>query len=304
MFYRILPFLARVFGAWTFDLIARGIAAGYFFCAPRRVATSVRFYRALLPQRGRLHHGWCVWKQFQNFTSIYLDRHLLQESGDIRFTYEGWEHIENALNRKTGGIVLMSHLGNWEIAAHLMTRKRERMPLMLFMGQRARAHIERLQKDDLRRRGIRVVAAETNGGTSFDLLEGLRFIQAGGLVSMSGDQIRSSAQRVVSVSMLGHEVRLPETPHLLAMLSGAPLLIFFSRRVGKKRYHLETCAPLYIEKAPRRGRAEAIRKSAQGYADLLEAHLRRTPCEWYHFEPFIGPRLERGPSGTTRADFF
>jgi predicted LPLAT superfamily acyltransferase len=292
MFYRILPFLARVFGAWTFDLIARGIAAGYFFFAPRRVMVSARFYRALFPQHGRFYHGCCAWKQFQNFTSVYLDRYRLQESGDIRYSFEGWEHIENALDRKTGGILLMSHLGNWEIAAHLMKRKREQMPLMLFMGQRAQAHIERIQKDDLRRRGIRVVAAEANGGvTSFDLLEGLRFIQAGGLVSMSGDQIRMSAQRAVSVAMLGHEVRLPEAPHLLAMLSGAPLLIFFSRRIGKKRYHLKTCAPQYIERASRPNRTEAIRKSAQAYADLLETHLRGTPCEWYHFEPFLGPKL-------------
>jgi predicted LPLAT superfamily acyltransferase len=291
MFYRILPFLSRVFGAWTFDLVARGIAAGYFFFAPRRVMVSVRFYRALFPQRGRFYHGWCAWKQFQNFTSVYLDRYLLQESGDISYTYEGWEHIENALDRKTGGIILMSHLGNWEIAAHLMKRRREQMPLMLFMGQRAQAHIERIQKDDLRRRGIHVVAAEANGGeTSFDLLEGLRFIQDGGLVSMSGDQIRTFGQRAVSVAMLGHEVRLPETPHLLAMLSGAPLLVFFSRRVGRKCYHLRTCAPQYIEQAPRHNRAEAIRKSAQAYADLLETHLRSTPCEWYHFEQFLGAK--------------
>jgi predicted LPLAT superfamily acyltransferase len=291
MFYRILPFLARVFGAWAFDLIARGIAAGFFFLAPRRVMVSARFYRALFPQHDRFYHGWCAWKQFQNFTSVYLDRYLLQESGDISYTYEGWEHIENVLDRKTGGIILMSHLGNWEIAAHLMKRKRDQLPLMLFMGQRAKADIERIQKDDLRRRGIRVFAAEANGGeTSFDLLEGLRFIQDGGLVSMSGDQIRTSGQRAVAVTMLGHEVRLPETPHLLAMLSGAPLLIFFSHKVGRKRYHLKTCEPQYIEKAPRPNRTEAIHKSAQAYADLLETHLRSTPFEWYHFEPFLGAK--------------
>ena len=57
--------------------------------------------------------------------------------GDISYTNEGWEHVENALDRKTAGIVLMSHLGNWEIAAHLMKQIREQMPLILFMGQRA-----------------------------------------------------------------------------------------------------------------------------------------------------------------------
>jgi len=290
MFYRILPFLARIFGVWTFDLIAKGIAAGYFLFAPRRVMVSVRFYRALFPQRARAYPFWCTWKQFQNFTSVYLDRYRFHEVGDISFTDEGWEHVENALDRKTGAIVLMSHLGNWEIAAHLMKQKREQMPLILFMGQRAKAHIERIQKEDLRRRGIRILAVEKNWETSFDLLEGLRFIQAGGLVSMTGDQIWDSRQRAVSVSMLGHEVHLPETPHVLAMLSGAPLIVFLSHRTGNKRYHLKMSEPLYVEKAPRQLRTETIRKSAQGYADLLEAHLRGNPFEWYHFNQFLGPR--------------
>jgi predicted LPLAT superfamily acyltransferase len=292
MFYRILPFLARRFGVWTFDLIAKLIAAGYFFFAPRRVSVSVRFYSALFPQRGRTYHLWCTWKQFQNFTSIYLDRYLFQESGDISHTNEGWQHIEHAIDRKTGAIILMSHLGNWEMAAHLMKQKRQHMPLVLFMGLRAKAQIERLQKEDLRRRGIRIIAVEKNEETSYELLESLRFLQAGGLVSMTGDHVWNPGQRVVSVSMLGHEVRLPETPYLLAMLSGAPILVFFSKRTGKKRYHLKACEALYIARVSRRQRAEAIRTTAQEYADLLEAHLRANPFEWYHFEPFLGPRLE------------
>ncbi len=119
------------------------------------------------------------------------------------------------------------------------------------------------------------------------VLEGLRFLQSGGIVSMTGDRVWSAEQRAVRVKMLGHEVALPETPHLLAMLSGVPLLIYFARRVGPKKYHFKCCAPLAVDKASRRFREEAIRRSAQTYADLLEAELRANPFEWYHFEPFL-----------------
>ena len=136
MFYRCLIFITRIFGTWVFDLVAQGIAAGYFCFAPRRVRVGVRFYRALFPQRSRLHALWCTWKQFRNFTSVYLDRFRLQEHGDIRHTSEGFEHIERALDAGTGGIVLMSHLGNWEVAAYIMQQKRPGIPLLLFMGKR------------------------------------------------------------------------------------------------------------------------------------------------------------------------
>jgi len=290
MFYRSLIFLTRVFGTWVFGLAAQAIAAGYFCFAPRRVAVGVRFYRALFPQRSRLYPYWCTWKQFRNFTSVYLDRYRLQERGDIRHTSEGFDHLTRALDSGTGGIVLMSHLGNWEIAAYIMQQKRPHLPLLLFMGKRAADHIDRIQKGELQERGIRVIAIEKNEQAAFDLLEGLRFIQEGGIVSMTGDQVWGADQRAVRVTMLGHEVALPETPHLLAMLSGAPLLMFFTHRVGRGRYHLKIHPPLTIEKVPRRRREETIRRSAQAYADLLEAQVRAHPFEWYHFEPFLGAR--------------
>jgi predicted LPLAT superfamily acyltransferase len=291
-FYRLLIFLSRIFGLWIFDLISRSIAAGYFFLSPRRVAVGVRFYRALFPARSIFYHLWCTWRQFQNFTSIYMDRYLLNETGEITCIHTGWEYIDAALNRNTGGIIVMSHLGNWEIAAHLMASKWEKIRLILYMGSRAKAEIERIQKEDLKKKGIRIVAVEEGLRTPFDLMEGLRFIQSGGLVSMTGDLARDSVQRVVPAAFLGHEVQLPETPHLLAMLSGAPIFFFFSHRVGKNHYHITMSEPSIIRSVPRAERSEAMRRSAQRYADLLENNLRANPLEWYHFESFLGQRLK------------
>ncbi len=292
LFYRSMVFASRLVGPWLFGLVAKGIATGYFLFSPRRVAVSLRFYAAMFPGRSRLTHLGCTWRQYLNFTSVYLDRILLVEGGEITCTHSGWEHLEDALDRKTGGILLMSHLGNWEIAAHMLKRRKEGARLILFMGMRAKAQIERLQKEDLRQKGVRIIGVEKDGGAHFDLLEGLRFIQEGGLVSMTGDQVWHSSQRSVAVSFLGHRVELPEAPHLLAMLSGAPLFVFFSRRTGNRRYHLTMSEPIRIEKARRAERAQAIRGAAQRYADLLEKSLYENPLEWYHFEQFLGPRLK------------
>jgi hypothetical protein len=45
--------------------------------------------------------------------------------------------------------------------------------------------------------------------------------------------------------------------------------------------------PRYVTASSRAGRQEAIRESAQWYAGLLEDMVRRHPCEWYYFEPFL-----------------
>ena len=289
-FYRCLIFLTKSCGTWIFLLLAWHVATGYFLFFPRRVAVSVRFYRRLFPERGRRHSLWCAWRQYHHFVHVFLDRLLLKEGMDIATTYEGWEHIAAAAKSGRGGIILMSHVGSWEIAAQLLShygRKHPRMRLLLYLGAKHREQIERRQKKSIAQSGIRVVAVPKDGGSPMDILEGLNFLREGGLVSLTGDRLWGRDQRAVTVRFAGGEARIPEIPYILAMLSGAPLLIFFVYRMGKGQYHLLTKPPLYVSAASRQARRKAVETAAQAYADLLAETVRAHPYEWYHFEPFL-----------------
>jgi predicted LPLAT superfamily acyltransferase len=289
-FYRCLIFLTKRCGTWVFLLFAWPVATGYFLFLPRRVAVSVRFYSRLFPEQGRWHSLWCAWRQYHHFVHVFLDRLLLKEGVNIATTYEGWEHIAAAAKSGRGGIILMSHVGSWEIAAQLLGhygRKEPRMRLLLYLGEKHREQIERRQKKSVSQSGIRVVAVPEDGGSPMDILEGLKFLREGGLVSLTGDRLWGREQRTVIVRFAGGEARIPEIPYILALLSGAPLLIFFVYRTGKKTYHLLTKPPLYVVAASRQERRKAVKTAAQAYADLLAETVRAHPYEWYHFEPFI-----------------
>ena len=45
---------------------------------------------------------------------------------------------------------------------------------------------------------------------------------------MAGDVVWRPDQRVVPARFLGHTVQLPEAPFMLALVSGAPLYVFFA----------------------------------------------------------------------------
>ncbi len=289
-FYRCLIFLTKRFGTWIFLLIAWHVATGYFLFSPSRVAVSVRFYRRLFPDRPRCYPLWCAWRQYHCFVHVFLDRLLLEEDMDIATTYEGWEHIAAAAESGRGGIILMSHVGSWEIAAQLLShygRKYPRMRLLLYLGEKHREQIERRQKKSVAQSGIRVVAVPEDGGSPMDILEGLNFLREGGLVSLTGDRLWGREQRSVTVRFAGGEARIPEIPYILALLSGAPLLFFFVYRTQKGGYHLLTKPPLYVTAVSRQERRKAVETAAQAYADLLAETVRAHPYEWYHFETFL-----------------
>lgn len=286
-FYTSLTRMAGIFGPWFFALVSRGVAAGYFLLFPVRVRTSVRFYKALFPRRASFFHLYCAWRQFQNFTSVYLDRFLLQTGQNIPYSFSGNDRLREAQKNGNGGILLMSHIGNWEMAAHLLRRAMPDLPMMLLMGQREKDQIERLQKNDLNASGIRVLAVDRETGSPFSLVECLSFLRSGGFVSLSGDTCWQADQHTVPVKFLGRTALLPETPHLLALVSGAPLFIFFSAKKDRAPYHFTISPGIRIQAHTRENRRLAIRKSTQTYADQMAAHLKTTPFEWYHFEPFL-----------------
>jgi len=290
LFYRALIALARRFGNRIFLLFAWHVATGYFLFFPRRVAVSVRFYRRLFPGRGRWHPLRCAWRQYHRFVHVFLDRYRLAQGENIATTFEGWEHIVAATESGRGGIILMSHVGSWEVAARLLLRygqKHPRMKLLLYLGAKHKEQIERRQKTSVEEIGIRVISVPENGGSATDILEGLNFLREGGLVSLTGDRLWSRDQKAVTVRFAGGEARIPEIPYILSMLSGAPLLIFFGYRTGEGGYHLVAHPPLFVAAASRTERRTAVASAAQTYADLLAETVQSHPCEWYHFEPFL-----------------
>jgi predicted LPLAT superfamily acyltransferase len=194
-----------------------------------------------------------------------------------------------AAGNRSGGIILMSHLGNWEVAIHLLRKALPKVELLLYMGVKEKEAIERMQKEDLTQAGIRAIALDRNGGSPFDIVEGLRVLKDGGFVSMTGDVTWHEGQRTLPVHFLGHEARIPELPYRLAWLSGVPLFVFFSTRSDEADFHFFIPEPIPLRANSSKSKGEVIQKAAQTYAVLLERTVRDHPFEWYHFEPFLGP---------------
>ncbi len=287
VFYKTLVALSRICGPWLFSLVSRGIAAGYFLFCPGRVQVGLRFYAALFPHKGRAYHLWCTWRQFQNFTTVFLDRFRLQDEAGIGYTFQGEQTLQAIIDKGNGGILLMSHMGNWEVAARLLQRNLTGLRLLLYMGVRASQEIEKLQKETVADSGIDIIGVDETGGSPLNIIDGVRFLRSGGIVSMAGDVLWRDDQAAVAVTFLGKTIRLPEAPFALAMVSGAPLVVFFALHTGQGRYHFQAAQPIFIDRTDRSNRSAAIQAAARRYAALLEDTVKANPGQWYHFESFL-----------------
>jgi len=289
-FHAILVRLSRLVGPWFFAGVARCIAAGYFLLSPK-VGESRRLYALLFPQRGRWFHLWCAFRQYQHFTTIHFDRFLTNQGQPPAFTCEGVEALDARIGHG-GALLLMSHLGNWEMAARLLMQQGLATPLLLYVGVKEKEGVERTQKEELQRAGVTILGVDQGTASPFMAVEGLRMLRQGGLVSMTGDMVWRDDQRRIPVVVLGRVAFVSEAPFVFALVSGAPIIVFFAFRTGRNCYHFTFSEPLWVKSSERGKRQRVIAAAAQRYADLLEAALRAHPCEWYHFDRFLHEPVE------------
>ncbi len=291
-FYLYLVGLSRFMGVWIIGFFAWWVASFYFLFKPSRVGRSMDLYKTLFPHKGKLSRLWLTWRQFHAFAGLFAERVRLDRGGMINRKDEGLDVLLRAAKQGTGGVLLMSHVGTWEIAARLF--KAEGISLMLFMGEKEKEQVERLQKKDLLNNGVEVLSYSADRRDEFSAVEGLRFVRKGGLVSFAGDRLWPG-QKSVEVNFLGRRVMLPAGPHLFALAAKVPIFIFFAFRTGRKNYHMVMYGPKKIEASSRSERWSAIEKSAQEYADLLQEQVRRFPIHFFHFEPFLGEPVKPRP---------
>lgn len=279
--YRMLALTYRVFGYRFIAAFARLISIYYWLFLRDTVASSVDFYGALFPDETPAQRRKRARAQFRSFTTVFVDRFLLETGHHERFTltHEGLDGIVAAAREKRPTILWMAHLGNWEVAAHCL--KRYDVPLTLVIGKYEDEKIEELQRRKLAERRIRVVVVDE--ASSFGAIEAVKALRAGELVTISGDRLYGAAQRAIEVDFLGRRCRVPVGPYLLAGMTGAAIVPAFGLREGPLRYAFRALPPRAVDFSDRARRDAAMAEAAQGCFDDLAAVARRHPEQWYNF---------------------
>jgi len=289
-----LYWFGRNFGMWVVRLVAWLIAAGYFFFAPNRVRASLAFYRTVFNDRSHLFHLNCVWRQFHDEAQSECDEMAFSFGSSLNYTNEGHFHIEEAAQAGKGGIIIISHIGNWGIAARVF--RRSGFKVMLIMGEREAKVVAHKNREELEYDGLKILVSQPGDPESlFTGIEALKFIRGGGFLCIAGDIGWTDLGSRLTANFFGRHMFLPAGPHTLALVSGAPVLTLFTFRLGRGKYKFQIFPPRYVKAASREKRNDAIQESAQIYASNLEEAVGKYPYQWHVFESiFLDAEMNEG----------
>lgn len=260
------------------NLAGRGIAAGIARFSPdERTIVARNLRRAGVHMQGPVAERRAVQRVFDSYGRYWVDTLRLQHMSTRQvaegITIEGFEHIEQAVERGVAPILALPHLGGWELAARWLHDVK---------GLGVAAVVEEIEPKELFDWFLEV--REGMGMNVIPLSEGASGVTAalaaGEIVCLLCDRDISGAG--VDVEFFGERTTLPGGPALMAIRSGSPLLpsaVYFegSRCLGIVSPPLDTT---------RRGRLrDDVTRVTQDLARCLEGQIRRAPEQWHLLQP-------------------
>lgn len=197
---------------------------------------------------------------FKRFDKPFFEKHV---------SLKGREHIDAALAKGRGCIILSAHLSNWELGAAALSLQYG-YPVNVVVAMHNSKVINRLFLEPRQRMGIKVIDMRNAG------LEVMRALKRNEIVCILGD--RDPTAQGVEVEFFGETCRFPQGPGRLAISTKTDLLPGYVLRRTNDSF---TIVFLPALETPAGGsKEERVKGLLQQFAYTTEDAIRWHPDEW------------------------
>ncbi len=277
--YSIFVFVVRTVGVAPAYFLLRFVALYYFLFSWSAWKHIYNYFR-------RRHHFSfirsvrSVYANYYVFGQTILDKIVVMAGITNRFTFDfdGEEHLHEIVNGGRGGILLSGHVGNWEVAGHLLTRINTRINVVMY---------------DAEHQKIKAYMEEVTGGRNFNVIvikDDLSHVYAIGEALQKNELVCLHADRYVDGSntepmvFLGGTARFPIGPFALASTFGVPVSIVFAFKETSRHYHFYGSAP--IDRRDNESKNEFKRRLMANFVGQFEEKVKRYPVQWFNYYNF------------------
>jgi Kdo2-lipid IVA lauroyltransferase/acyltransferase len=196
-----------------------------------------------------------------------------------RFSIEGKEFFDKALEQGKGAITLAFHFSNWEITG-VISRLLGHDVIALARPLKKNIALNDFLNSLRKSTGSTIIVNENTGRMV------MRLLKENKLVAILGDQ-REKRSRGVFVELFGTKVPTSKGTAMIAMKTGAPVIPIYAVRKGFLRYTIVCANPIEMERTGNIG--ELVEKNTRKINAFLETIIKQYPDEWF----WVHSRWER-----------
>jgi len=229
---------------------------------------------------------------FRHFAMYLVDffrfSRLTQEKVRRWIRLEGVEHMEEALRHGKGAIGLSAHLGNYELAAAVLTLLGFPVHAVVFIHQNP--YVDAFFSRQRARVGVHGIPVHSKSQRA--LFEAsLSALKQNGVLGLVGD--RDFFDHGLVMPFFGRQVKIPRGPAAFSLRTGAPIIPAFLVREKDGSYRFILGPPITAPEGV--SREEAVRRMTQECVEAMSRTIRQYPTQWYMFQDFwrVGPVVIR-----------
>lgn len=278
---RLIVGLARLVGRPVMRILLHTVVFYYVLLAPGARAASRDYLTRVLggPPTWRQ-----IYRHFYSFSATILDRVYIfsGQASQLRVRPHNRELLERQHTAKKGAIVLVAHLGSYEVL-RVLGAERGGLRLRVMMdgaaGAKTNAAIHAINPE------LTNNIIDTSGSDVDRILKIKAALDDGEMLCLMADR-HYPGERVADCRFLDGVAAFPLSPWLLAGVLQVPVILAFGLYRGGNLYDLYFEEFARQVRVPRAQRQQAAAEYAQNYADRLAHYTREAPFNWFNFYAF------------------
>ncbi len=182
---------------------------------------------------------------------------------------EGFEHLQNALSRKKGVIIVSGHFGLWELVPPWLALNGNEVTVVV--RRQNNPYVDQWFEEMRNRHGART----TDSG--FGIREILKSLRRGHILALMADQ--DNGKQGIFIRFFNEWASAPTGPAQISLKTGAPIVPLAGFPDFQNGHLLKIFAPLYPENYSEDLAGQ--QRLTSDYSRIIEKFIRQQPNNWF-----------------------
>ncbi len=276
--YRIFVSILSRWGISPAYLLLRFVAFYYFLFSYKSSKNVLTYFHKKIGYG----LGRSLIKLYRNYYLLgqsIIDKVVIMSGIPNKFTFDfdGEDNLRKIVGLQKGGLLLSAHLGNWEIAGHLLKRLDTRINIVMFDGEHRQ--IKEYIAEVTGKRAVNVILIKNDLSHIYAISEAFKNNE---LVCIHADRFIEGNKTLTS-EFLGGKAKFPMGPFVLAAKFKVPVSFVFALKETHLHYHFFASE---IKDYSHLSKDALMQQMLDDFVIEMEIKIKKYPEQWYNYYNF------------------